>query len=195
MHARNRGRWAALLTGLVVVPLTAAPASAEQLTKYDARGDVWLSDEAGNAAPAPQVRLGDLTRVRIAHTATRVVVRSTYVDLQRTGKRFRQWVEMRDQDGRTTYAGFEATPRDRSGTAWLLRDEGGRIACRVFHRIDYDRNTLLVSWPRRCVHRPRSLQFRVETEQVTDNWAYAYLDNPQNQKAFSTAWTRRLRAG
>jgi hypothetical protein len=179
---------------LLMVPLVATSASAKHLSITDARGDIWRVEEGGSdPRPRPQARIGDFRRASFQHTDTRVVLRFTFVELRPTGRRFTVWTDMRDQDHRKTFAGVQATRRDRNGVAWLMTNRGEDIDCAVRHQIDYQWDTVRVGFPRLCLDHPRYLQFRVLSEHVRRTWAYAYLDNPHNDRATTREWTSKVR--
>ena len=59
-----------------------APASAQQLSVRDARGDlVSFQGESQTATPAPRVRNHDVVRTTFAHSDRRVRVRVKYAEL------------------------------------------------------------------------------------------------------------------
>lgn len=60
--------------------------------------------------------------------------------------------------------------------------------------VDYAQNTVRVSFPRRCLSNPRTLQFRAMSE-FSRSLSSARVDNPYNQRETSRAWTQPLRAG
>ena len=76
----------AAAAAIAILPLTAAPVSAAQLTLNDARGDMWFIEEGSTEPdPAPTARVGDFVRATFRHTDRRVEVRSKFVELRRTG--------------------------------------------------------------------------------------------------------------
>ena len=175
--------------------LAAGPATAERLGVADRRGDVIKVEEgATSGEPAPGSPF-DVWRSTFAHTADRVVVRVRFDDLRRTGKRLQVWVNLQDGRGRTNHVGVEATPSDRSGTAWLMGERGQDRPCRVRHRIRYAREVVRVSLPRTCLGSPRVLRFGVLTEHVGRTWRYAWLDDGLSPTVGPITWTRRLAAG
>lgn len=189
-------RAACLAAAVVALPALAAPAVAASTTVDDARSDVVRVLEGGSEpTPAPHATIGDFVRTTFRHTAHRVVVQARFVDLARTGKRFTMWVDMRDQDRHKTTLGVQATRRHRAGTAFLMTNRGVDIPCRVVHRIDYRRNTVRASFPRRCVGNPHYLQFRALSEHVRSTWKYAWLDNGLARNVESRAWTGKVRVG
>jgi hypothetical protein len=175
--------------------LSAGPAAAERVTVADRRGDVLKVEEgATSGEPAPGSTF-DVWRSTFAHTPDRVVARVRFDDLRPTGKRLRVWVNLQDGRGRTHHVGVEGVPGDRAGTAWLMGDRGRDLPCRVRHRIDYRRDVVRVSLPRRCVGSPRVLRFGVLTEHVRRTWRYAWLDDGLSPTVGPVEWTRRLGAG
>ena len=179
---------------LVTLPLS-VPAFAADLTVTDGRGDMWVIREGSTtAAQAPRASIGDFVRTTFRHTDRRVAVRSKFVELAREGRRFRMWVDLRDQAGRRVFALVETTRRDRNGRTRMFTGSGRDIACNISHRVDYAQNTVRVSFPRRCLNNPRTLQFRTMSEFSRQNLRFARVDNPSNQRAASRAWSRPLRA-
>ena len=192
---RRLFRWVAVPVAVIATLPFTAPALAADVTVSDGRGDMWVIQEGATTAdPAPQESVGDFVRTTFRHTATRVVVRSKFVDLTREGRLFRMWVDMRDQAGRRVFAKVETTPRDRNGHTQMFGGRGRDIACNITHRVDYAQNTVRVSFPRRCLSNPRTLQFRAFSEFSRQNLGFARIDNPHNERATSRAWTRPLRA-
>ena len=182
-----------------------SPSSVVQGTALvDGTGDMWgVQEGATNPKPEPAASIGDFVRVTFIHSDTRVVVKSTFVELKPTGNLFSLGMLMRDQDGTRTHAAVSAgrnringvaTHTDRDGKVELANDQSGDIDCRVQHSLDYQRNTVLVSFPRECVGNPKYLQFRMFSEYYNDQ-NYTYVDNPHNIKNFpGSAWTDKVRS-
>jgi hypothetical protein len=192
MHssARPALRVAAAALAVALAPMSAPSASAARLTVADARGDMVKVDEGGgNPRPAPGATIGDAVRTTFRHTDHRVVVRVRFAELARTGKRLNLWVELRDETRHTTTLGVEATRADRDGHPILMTNRGRDIDCAVAHRINYRRDVIRASVPRRCLGRPESVKFRVLTEHVRRSWAYAYLDNALSRNLDDRSWT------
>lgn len=194
--ARPVLRVAAAAVAVALVPLSAPAASAARLTVADARGDMIKVEEGGgNPRPAPDATIGDALRTTVRHTDRRVVVRVAFADLAATGKRLNLWVDLRDETGRTSILGVEATRADRDGHPILMTNRGRDIACAVAHRISYRRDVIRASVPRRCLDNPESVRFRVYTEHVRRSWAYAYLDNALNRNFDDRGWSGPVRHG
>lgn len=187
-------RLAVVATALVSVAITVPPGYAQRLTVQDGRGDMAKIEEGATVTvPAPGATNGDIVRTRFSHTDRRVVVRTRFVELEPTGRRFRLWVDVRDGQGRTSTLGVLASRRDRDGHTILMTARGMDVPCRTWHRIDYRRNFVRVGVPRRCLGRPASVQFSVLSEHVRRDWNYAWLDNGLSPEINDLTWTPRLR--
>ncbi len=181
---------------IAVLSLMAPPALAAHLHVNDARADMWSIEEGStDPDPAPRATVGDFLRTTFRHTNTRVVVRSKFVELVPTARRFQVWVEMRDQDRRVTFALVATTPRDRDGRTLLMTGRGNDVACDIRHRVDHQQNTVRMSLPRRCLDSPRTLQFRAFSSYSARSLRFAKMDNPHNRRAFSRAWTQPVPRG
>jgi hypothetical protein len=186
----------AAAAAIAILPLTAAPVSAAQLTLNDARGDMWFIEEGSTEPdPAPEARVGDFVRATFRHTDRRVKVRSKFVELRRTGRRFEMFVTMRDQDRRETIAMVRPSRQDRNGRTRLFTGRGQDIACNLRHRVNYARNTVRISFPRRCVDNPRWLRFQATSSQYGHSLRFAHVDDPNTATEPSLALTGRVRRG
>lgn len=192
---RSLARLAVSLATAATVAL-ASPGFAETLSVDDPRGDMWKIEE-GSTDPwrVPDARLGDITRTKFRHGEANVVVRARFVELRRTGKRFTMWVEMRDGARTTTYLGIQTSRSNRAGRSFLMANDGGDVSCHVQHRIAYGRDTVRAVVPRACLGHPRTLQFRAYSEQVRDDWRYAFIDNALAENVESRVWTAAIRSG
>jgi hypothetical protein len=187
-----------VVTGVAaaLVALSAPAAHAEHLRVDDPRGDMIKVEEGGtNPRPAPGATNGDVVRSTFRHTRHRVEVRVRFADLAPTGKRLNLWVDIRDENHRLRTLGVEATRADRDGHIILMTRRGADVPCRVRHRIDYERNVIRASVPRRCLGTPRTVQLRLLSEHVRHSWAYAYLDNGLSANFEDRSWTAPLRRG
>ncbi len=184
------------ITAALVLALPTVPAAAEQVTVRDARGDVVRVEEGGgNPVSAPAARVGDVVRTTFRHDATRVVVRTRFVALTRSGRRLTVWVDVQDRPGRVWYVGVQAGPRDRGGKTILMDAKGRDLSCTAEHRIDYARDTVRVSVPRGCFGDPARLRFRVLSEHVRRSWEHAWLDNGLAPSMDDRRWTDWLTVG
>lgn len=186
----------AAAAAIAILPLTAAPVSAAQLTLNDARGDMWVIEEGSTEPdPAPAARVGDFVRATFRHTDRRVEVRSKFVELRRTGRRFEMFVTMRDQNRRETIAMVRTSRQDLNGRTRLFTARGQDIACNIRHRVNYARNTVRISFPRRCVDNPRWLRFQATSSQSARSLRFAHVDDPNSAAEPSLALTGRVRRG
>ena len=193
--ARTFAAGAAVVAGLLT--LSAGPAYAERSARSDGTADMWKINEGGTEPwPAPDAVIGDVIRTTLRHTTHRVVVRVRYADLAPTGRRFRVWVDVRDETGKVRLLGIDAPRRDRDGRVIFMTARGRDIDCpRIRHQIDYDRNITRLSVPRACLDTPRTVQFRVLTEHVRASWEFAWLDNGLAASMDDRSWTDRLGRG
>lgn len=181
---------------LAALPLAAGAASAGELTLTDARGDMWTMNPDTTSdvmyVPAPNAKNGDFIRSTFRLTAKRVTVVSKFVDVAKVGK-YDFSMRMRDQNTKKHIVDVRATPRNRAGSATLSTYSGSPVDCTVSHKIDYDRNTVRVSFPAKCIGTPRYLQFTALDfiEGKTTFW----IDNPHHEKAIPRGWTTRVRRG
>ncbi|HEU4910516.1 MAG TPA: hypothetical protein VFV76_01330 [Actinomycetes bacterium] len=186
----------AAAAAIAILPLTAAPVSAAQLTLKDARGDMWFIEEGSTEPdPAPTARVGDFVRATFRHTDRRVEVRSKFVELRRTGRQFEMFVTMRDQDHREAIAMVRTSRQDRDGRTRLFTGRGRDIACNIRHRVDYTRNTVRISFPRLCLDNPRWLRFQATSSQSGRSLRFAHVDDPSTAGEPSLALTGRVRSG
>jgi hypothetical protein len=157
---------------------------------------MWVIEEGSTEPdPAPEARIGDFVRTTFRHQDRVVVIRSAFVELKRTGKRFTVWVDMRDQDGAKTTAGVRASPGNRAGRTLLFTSQGEDIPCNVRHRVNYERNVVRLVIPRRCLGMPRWLQFRELSEYSGRSLRFARADDPGTSGPPSVAWTAHVRHG
>jgi hypothetical protein len=157
----------ALLT-LPALAMTAGPAAAAELSVIDTRHDLRSlemneDDQQIRWVKEPEVKHGDIGRVLYNHSERRVAMRTKYVDLER-GKQVQFATRFRDENGKKAYIQVRANASNPAGRS-TLRDyrTDEKIACAVNHKIDYAKNTLVVSFPRTCIGDPRRLEFTTIT--------------------------------
>ncbi|HSE69552.1 MAG TPA: hypothetical protein VLA97_02260 [Nocardioidaceae bacterium] len=187
-----------LVVALVATPtllMTAGPAAAAGLTVLDERNDVHKSytDEEGSGwIAAPRQQVGDVVRMTFQHRTNRVAISAKFVDLdRRTGTMLIS--RMRDQSGKRHIVTVEATRRKPAGRSDLSTYRGRSLDCNVDHSISYTRNEITLSFPRRCVDNPRTLQFTAFT--VVTRRKTAFVDNPHNTSPEPRGWTAEIRRG
>ena len=179
---------------LAWLALGQTPARAAAATIEDARGDmVKVREGATEGTPAPGATIADFKRTTLRHKDHVVVVRASFVDLARSGRRLTLWVNMRTGSGRYFTVGVQADRADWTGHTIFLTRRGDECAMR--HRIDYAANTIRVAVPRRCLDRPETVAFRVYSEHVRHSWNYSLLDNGLHKDMDDRTWTRAVRRG
>ncbi len=190
---------AALGVPLAVAALvvSAAPAAnAQELTLVDGRGDVWASDQAGSAQPAPNASLGDLRRAKLVHRDDRIVVRLAFVDLAKRGTYAQYAVTLQGRRAGahvTREVVIAASPRHWSGRARVYKPRGDLVDCTVHHVIDYDHDIVRLRVDRDCLKRPRAVRMNVNTTRA-DGAGEFYSDNPHDDQGYSrdrSGWVRR----
>lgn len=194
----------AVTTVAVAAGLTlaaAGPATAQQLTVKDARGDVRVSDmmeEADSAGtPAPEVTNGDVLRTVFRHNRGRVVVRVKFADLQRRGMASVHIVRVVTNEKMIREVTVGAAPGLWRGQAEMTRPNGNTVACDVRHSINYGTNVLFMSFPRSCVSNPRWVRLGLGSAWITADMKQMYLDDAQISHAMKPhiRLTPRLRRG
>ncbi len=138
---------------------TAGAASAANLAVDDARGDVLAydgsSETEADGTPAPGVRNGDVLRTTFQHRDRRIAIRMKYADLRRRGDVFAHEMRIVTNDSKRWDVVVYAAPQMWRGQAEMARGNGNPVECKIAHRIDYDTDVLVVSFPRTCVGKPR----------------------------------------
>ena len=147
------------LVAVVAVALVAAgstAAQAQRLSDTDPAGDmVSVEYETGESLPAPDRVRNDVLRTRLAHSASRVSVRVKYAEMRRVGEHNALFVQMVTNEEAHRILELSAGPGDWAGSTTLYRGDGHRAQCAVRHSMDYGRNVVVVSFPRRCASSPR----------------------------------------
>jgi hypothetical protein len=195
LAARLAGPVAALVGGTGLLVAFAPAASAQELSLVDGRGDVWSSDQAGFAQPAPGADLGDVRRAKLAHRADRIVVRLAFVDLARRGTYAQYAVTLqgrRHGHHVTREVIIAASPRHWSGRARVYKPRGDLVDCNVHHVIDYDRDLVRLRVDRDCLNRPGAARMNVNTTRA-DGAGEFYSDNPHDDQAYSRDWSDWVR--
>lgn len=156
----------AVTAAAVAVIPTAAIADANR--HVDAVGDVQsvVVDAQGHITDATSIpestTLGDITMVRAANQARQVKVVVRFAELTRSG------------DGQEHAIGIPSTAKNRlvvvdafpghwGGKARLYTARGKKVGCTVRHRIDYDRNKLVVKVPQSCMGHPKVIKVGART--------------------------------
>ena len=168
---------AALIVGLaVVLPSWPAAAVAGTRSWHDATGDVAQSRVGSNVyVPAPTQVQGDIVRTRVVHAKRAIWVQVRFRDLTTTTNGNFHLIAIRS-DRRTRSIEVDAFPGHWEGAATTRDKRGVAVACAVTHRLDYDRNRLMLRIPRTCVGK-RSSWVRVGVRSTVAGTMYAYADD------------------
>ncbi len=185
-------RLAASVTAAACLLVTAAPATAQEFVRLDQRGDLAkVGEDSTVVVPLPGRRYADVTRVRFAHRATRVVVRSTFVELNPTGTLF-GGIDVRTPRSRRFFT-VMATEGARGG--FLFKDN--QHPCRVGIRISYAEELMRVAIPRTCLGDPAWVRVRYGAS-VLQGDGDEIIDNagaPRFGGRSPFPWSPRLRRG
>lgn len=196
---------AALLTStLAAVLLPASPATAATLAYGDPTGDVWRStfdveSEQETIEPAGSPVNADLVRTTVRHTATKVVLKGRYADLQKAENRYLFGVELRTDEGLKREIGVETLSRPGWGGTPYFAKRDGETPCRgLGHSIDYATETVTVTVPRTCLSKPRWVQVRsmsVAFEEGGEVFS-AFVDSGHDETADEPReWSGKVRRG
>ena len=154
---------AALAAGLVVAGSLAA--QAQSISDIDTAGDmVGTNDEHQEPHPTPNQVRNDVLRTTMTHGATRISIRVKYAELRRLGDGHGEIVQVVTNEGVRRRLDLLADGGDFhwAGSMWMSRGrDGNEVRCAIRHSIDYTRNVIAVSFPRRCASSPRWVKFRV----------------------------------
>ena len=167
---------------VVLALLSPSPAHAGSRTLVDGRGDVWALDspEFGQNTQVPDRQQGDIIRTVFAHHDRKVVVRTTFVQLDRVGQMWVMPIKLRTSTGMVRRISLIAGP-DQFTNWWrgsLTRANGAPMEC-ANHRIDYVANVVQVRIPRTCLGDPRWVQGSLATATFTP--AALFADNPVHE--------------
>lgn len=186
-------------SAVAVLPLAAAPAVAADLTVEDARKDVYTIQIVGEGPEEevrwvkdPSIRQGDVVRTTYRHTDKRVSIRTKFVELER-GAQLRMYGRMRAQDGKKYSFQLVSTKRNPAGRASLRSYRGDKLLdCAVKARVDFAKNTAMLSFPRTCVNNPRALEFTIMS--IGGTRRNPGFDNAQSESFRPFGWTSKVRS-
>jgi hypothetical protein len=175
-------RWTLAVALVVVLASWPATALAENRAWRDATGDVAQSRVGSNVyVPAPTQVQGDIVRTRVAHTARAIWIQVRFRDLTTTTNGNFHLVAIRS-DRRVRSIEVNAFPGHWEGAATMRTQQGVAVACAVTHRLDYDRNRLLLRVPRTCVGR-KSSWVRVGVRSTVAGTTSVYADDARTTGA------------
>lgn len=181
MHARSSLTLAAvsaLCAAFVAVP--AATAQTQTSFDPDTVGDLVEITDDDAIVPMPERTLNDVKATKLTHSATRVAIRVSYVDLQKVGEVQGLNVDMYTNE-KPRRVQVNAFPGRWSGEAEMYTVRWREVRCDgVRHTIDYTANIMKVSFPRECLGNPRWVDFRVVAyaEYNASYWDDALSDTP-----------------
>jgi hypothetical protein len=158
VHTFSRGLLALVAAaGIAALP---AAAHADRAVHRDAAGDVieqQYSEETGASnVPAPTAEAGDITKVVVSHTDTRVVFVAAFNDLRRNDPTNAFFTRIVTNEGVKRDLMLFASPERPRGDIMFTRADGRPATCKGASRdIDYTANTVRLSAPRSCLSSPR----------------------------------------
>lgn len=170
----------AAVPALLVALVTTWPGSAYAgvLVHRDPVGDMARSPVGTNAyLPAPNQVHGDITATRVVHARRAIWIQIRLRELDTTGNGNFHQVSIRTQ-WRTRNVEVDAFPGHWEGTASVTDAHGRPVACAVTHRIDYDRNRVMMRVPRVCLGTPRWIQVGIRT--TVAGTLYVYADDARS---------------
>jgi hypothetical protein len=165
----------ALVVALAVVLLSGpAAAVADVRTWRDPVGDMAQSRVGSNAyEPAPTQVQGDIVRTRVAHAKRAIWIQVRLRELTTTTNGNFHLVTVKS-DRRARTIEIDAFPGHWEGTATVRNQRGVVVACAVSHRLDYDRNRLMLRVPRTCVGKKAPwVRVGVRSTVAGTTWVYA----------------------
>lgn len=111
--------------------------------------------------PAPYVRNGDIVRIRLRQTGTRVRIRVRFAELRRQGGRIDVHARVLTNKGVQHHVDLYATPEQWAGKMFLHGGDGVVYRCKARHSVDYTDSVVTISVPRACIGGPRWVQIAV----------------------------------
>ena len=183
------------LAGLALAA-AAGPASAQQLKVKDARGDVWVSTDAGVATPAPSLRSGDIAKTVVVHGDGEATAKIGFVKLARKGAYAQYDVTFQgSRGGVVREVLLETSRRDRRGSVRVFNAKGQPLdGCDVDHKVSYRRDKVTISIDRRCLNKPGRVRVNVNTAHATGSGVF-FSDNLHDTAPRSDAWTDWVKRG
>jgi len=194
MTVATRRTAAVAVCAATALALFAPAAHAQELTRSDGTGDVWVSSGAGFTR-APGSKHADVIWVQIRHGATRVVLTAKLAELTKQGAEVGLIGQFRTNTGLRRDAMLTGQVGNRSGYVEFRNLTGKLLTCDIARKIDYAANTMMMSVPRSCLNNPSYVEFRSQNSWVTSTYEQVYVDNPHNAKAEFTGWSNRVALG
>jgi Cu/Zn superoxide dismutase len=163
-------RSAIVLSAAAAVALVPAAAHADTKSHLDPSGDVrsvaYDPNTGANASQElaePTAKLGDITKVKVAHSASTITFTVRFRDLSKAG--FAHLHELAIvTPTRVRYVNVVAAPGHWKGKAYMTKKPNGhKISCSIRHHIDYGDNVVVAKVPKSCLGRPKVVKVGVET--------------------------------
>lgn len=195
-------RVAAVLAAIALT-FTMPAAQAAKDSTADGTGDVWSStwNETTESQPEPvpsteSVNV-DLTKTVVTHGPKTIRVVAHYVNLKKTGDGYNFVVRTRDNKGRKTWSSVLVEPSRWRGVSILMTRDG--YGCKGFrHTIDYAANTVTTQAPRRCMGKPRWIEYQARAQSWTvddESSGTVFSDDARSDQAAPKGWSGRIRRG
>ena len=142
-------------TTVAVALLAPATAHAGSLTIGDGTGDSWQEEitngKVTGFSPAGSAVNADIVAVKVKHSARRVVVKTSFLDLSSKAEGVVTQTKVKTNEGRHYRIVFAKDGDSRGSTGYLA----GRRCGGIHEKVSFSKNVVKVSVPRRCLSAPR----------------------------------------
>lgn len=199
MSLRNRISLAAAVSVLVLVPVAA---NAQVVTVTDAARDVvsGAPEDETYTTPEPQRLEGDVLSQRVDHRARVVRVTLRHSQLTRAAKKdsIVHAVALRTNEGQRAEVFLLVQGKRYQGERMFTVNGKDRRCKGLSTRIDYARDTVQFTVPRRCLSNPRWVEVGAGTaysKEVEGGRTYADDANLDGRVADDLAFGPRVRRG
>lgn len=182
-------------TALILAALLLARpevATADVLAQRDAVGDVSRSPVGSSLyVPVPTQVQGDIVATRTVHARRAFWIQIRLRELTTSTQGNFHLVAIKSR-WRLRNIRIDAFPGHWEGRAVTTDAHGSVVACAVTHRIDYDRNQVLLRVPRSCLGTPRWVRAGIRS--TVAGALFAYADDARSPGAVGDlAFGRRIR--
>lgn len=169
---------------------TAAPASAASRTIKDGRGDTWnvAAETPKKSSGHPE---GDIRKLRITHTARKLVVTAHVQDLKKAGDAVGLTVSINTPSDVSYSSEAGATPSDWQGSASWYASDG--TTCSPKLAMDYRGDTMRLTVPTSCLADAAWVRLRLGTFFIKGQEKAFYDDATGKKLDFEQ--TRQVRRG
>ncbi len=187
-------RTAAVLAATALLASGTSTVHAKDLRLVDPADDVWVQGFTYSEPTLQPSTEADVRRVLVRHTNRIVLVRATFDDLTRSGYNHSLTVRLKTNERVKRQVTLLTSRDDRAGAARMTRGAKS-VSCSVGRKVDYGRDTMTVRIPRSCLSSPRWVKVRVENGWVPTDQLNVYVDNPHDDQASFSGWSKRLGVG